>query len=66
MDYMTVKQTAEKWGVSPRWVQALIKKGRIDGVARFGHAWMIPKNAEKPRDTRGQWHKKKDGIATKN
>ena len=52
MDYLTVQQTAEKWGVTPRWVQALIKRGSIDGVVRFGHAWMIPNDAEKPEDGR--------------
>ena len=52
MDYLTVRQTAEKWGVTERWVQALIKRGSIDGVMRFGRAWMIPKDAAKPPDGR--------------
>ena len=52
MDYITVKQTAEKWGVTPRWVQALIKRGSIEGAVRFGRDWMIPKNAAKPADGR--------------
>lgn len=48
MDYLTVQQTAEKWGVTPRRVQGLIKLGSIPGVIRFGHAWMIPGDAQKP------------------
>lgn len=52
MDYLTVQQTAEKWGVTGRWVQALIKRGSIDGVIRFGHVWMVPKDAQKPEDGR--------------
>jgi hypothetical protein len=59
MDYFTVQQTAEKWSVTPRWVQALIKRGSIDGAVRFGHAWMIPKDAEKPEDGRKAISKKK-------
>ena len=66
MEYLTVQQTAEKWNVTPRWVQALIKQNRIDGVIRFGHVWMIPKDAEKPRDTRGDWHRKRNVDNAKN
>ena len=67
MDYLSAQQAAEKWGVSARWVQAYAKKGRIDGVVRFGNSWMIPKDAEKPKDARittgkwiGYWRKDKD------
>ena len=52
MDYITAQQTAEKWGISLRWVQTYLKNGRIDGAVRFGHAWMIPKDAKKPTDPR--------------
>ena len=52
MDFITAQQTAEIWGISLRWVQTYLKNGRIDGAVRFGHAWMIPKNAKKPTDPR--------------
>jgi len=52
MNYISVSQAAEKWGVSERWVQKLLEDGRIKGAARFGRAWMIPKDAEKPPDER--------------
>ena len=52
MDYMSTQQVAKKWGVTPRRVQALIEANRIEGVIRFGHVWMIPKDAEKPSDGR--------------
>ena len=52
MDYLTAQQAAEKWGVSLRWVQTYLKNERIEGAIRFGHAWMIPKNNDKPRDAR--------------
>ena len=52
MEYITVQQAAEKWNVTERWVQALLKRGSIDGAARFGKAWMVPKDAQKPADGR--------------
>lgn len=48
MDYISVKELAEKWELSERWIQKLCEKGRIDGVQRFGRSWMIPIKAEKP------------------
>jgi len=52
MDYMTVSETAEKWGVSERWVHKYLKDGRVKGAVRFGAAWMIPSAAGKPEDPR--------------
>ena len=52
MDYITVRQAAEKWGVKVRWVQTILQDNRIPGAIRFGNAWMIPKDAEKPEDRR--------------
>lgn len=52
MDYISVKEAAENWNVSERWVQKLCEEDRIDGVIRFGRSWMIPKEAQKPNDLR--------------
>ena len=30
--YMTIKQTAEEWGVTPRRIQVLCVEGRIEGA----------------------------------
>ena len=59
MDYMNAKETADKWGLSVRRVQALCEQGRVDGVERLGSVWLIPKNAEKPLDGRTREVKKK-------
>lgn len=48
MDYITVKEAAEKWGVSPRRVQILCGQNRIPGVTRFGNRIMIPADAVYP------------------
>ena len=52
MEYCSVKQTAERWGVSIRWIQVLCKGDRIPGAFRVGNAWAIPADAEKPNDER--------------
>ena len=48
MEYITVKEAAEKWGVSARRVQFLCTNDRIKGVVRFGRAWKIPATAVLP------------------
>lgn len=52
MEFITVKQAAEKWGLSERRLQTMCNDGVIPGVVKFGHAWAIPENAEKPIDKR--------------
>lgn len=52
MEFITVKEAAEKWNLSERRLQAMCNEGIIPGVMKFGHAWAIPKNAEKPVDKR--------------
>ena len=45
--YMTVQETADKWGVTPRQVQILCKTNRIAGAVRMSRIWIIPEDAEK-------------------
>ncbi len=52
MAYINIATAAERWGVTVRRVQELCKKGQIHGATRFGRAWMIPEEAEKPADGR--------------
>ena len=54
MDGMTTKDAAYRWGVTPRQVQLLCAQGRIPGASRFGHAWVIPVDTEKPTDRRSK------------
>lgn len=48
MNYITVKEAAEKWGVSARRVQILCSQNRIPGTTRFGNRLMIPTDAQYP------------------
>ena len=52
MDYMTLKQASEKWGISPRMINYYCSNGRIVGAEKIGTVWLIPKEAEKPMDKR--------------
>ena len=48
MNFCTVKETAERWGVSERFVRKLCKEGRIENVVRDEDTWLIPSSIEKP------------------
>jgi len=52
MEYITAKDAAKKWGISQRRVQVLCELGRVKGAVRLGWAWAVPKDAEKPKDSR--------------
>lgn len=52
LEYISVPETAKKWGISERRVQKLCEENRIPGIAKFSRMWLIPKDAEKPVDGR--------------
>ncbi len=52
MDYMTIKEASEKWGISVRRIQEICALNKVPGVIKFGKEWAIPKNANKPVDLR--------------
>lgn len=59
MNYLSVKQAAEKWKMTPRRVQVLCNENRIDGAKRVGNIWVIPETSEKPIDARKRNQSKK-------
>ena len=52
MEYMSITQAAEKWGITPLRIQALCKEERVPGSIRIGYVWVIPADAEKLKDAR--------------
>lgn len=50
--FMTVKQAAEKWGISDRRIRVLCSEGKIPGAYQEGRGWKIPIDAQKPADGR--------------
>lgn len=52
MQYITVKQASQRWGISDRRVRLLCAEGRIEGVVRKGRSYLIPADTLKPIDGR--------------
>lgn len=52
MEFLSIKQTAEKWGISVRRIQTLCSSDRIPGAQKVGYSWIIPRDAVKPKDER--------------
>lgn len=52
MDYLTVREAAEKWGVTSRMATYYCEQGRISGALKKGNLWLIPKDVPKPLDGR--------------
>ena len=50
--YMTMKEASEKWGIGLRRINTLCNEGRIEGASKIANVWVIPVDAEKPRDER--------------
>ena len=52
MKYLSVPQTAERWGITPRRIQILCNEDRIPGAVKIGNRWAIPDDEPKPADAR--------------
>lgn len=48
MEYITVKEAADKWNTSVQIVRRLCRQERIPGVVQTDGAWLIPEDARKP------------------
>ena len=48
MKYMTVREAAEKWGVTEQLVQEYCVQGRIAGTNKINGFWEIPAETEEP------------------
>lgn len=65
MQYISIQQASEKWGITPRRIQILCNEDRVEGAQRVGRAWIIPENAKKPKDARiksGKYIKNKEDV----
>jgi excisionase family DNA binding protein len=52
VEYITIQEAAEKWGITSRRIQVLCAQGRLEGAVKFGRQWAIPANLKKPEDAR--------------
>lgn len=64
--YISIKEIAIKWGLTPRRVQVLCSTGKIKGAKKLGREWIVPVDADRPLDgrvTTGEyknWRKKNE------
>lgn len=52
MEYISVKEAAENWGLTPRMVIYHCVNGRIQGAGKVAGVWLVPKDAIRPEDRR--------------
>ena len=57
MDYMTLREASEKWGVSSCQINYYCVEGRIPGAVKMAGVWLLPKVADKPADKRRKQNK---------
>ena len=60
MDYMTLKEASENWGISSRQINYYCTDGRISGAVEIAGVRLIPKDADKPADRRYKQSKRID------
>lgn len=53
MNYLSAKEIAEIWNISPQMVRRLCIEGRVTGAALTDRGWIIPDFAEKPEKQEG-------------
>ena len=51
MQYLSAKEIAEKWGVSPILVRRLCRQGRVPGAVQKKDGWSIPEDAVREERT---------------
>ena len=52
MEWITVNEASELWGISGRRVQILCNTDKVQGAKRLGNMWVIPQGTPKPIDGR--------------
>jgi len=62
MEYLTVREAGEKWGVTGRMANYYCAAGRIAGAMKKGNLWLIPADAVKPLDGRARKGRKNDDL----
>lgn len=52
MKYLSTTEVSKKWGIGRRRIEILCANDRVPGAALVGNTWIIPEDAEKPKDKR--------------
>lgn len=43
MEYKSIREMADEWGISKRRIQVLCVQNRIEGAVRIGYSWAMDK-----------------------
>jgi DNA adenine methylase len=65
MDYISVREASDRWGLSVRRIQTLCNEEKVEGATRFAGVWAIPIDAVRPIDNRiksGRYIKSKEEV----
>ena len=49
---LTIHDASKKWNLAERRISACCREGKIIGARKVGKTWLIPDNADKPKDGR--------------
>lgn len=52
MEWISVKEVADKWGLTPRMVVYHCVNDRIKDAKKIAGVWLIPKDTQRPEDRR--------------
>lgn len=52
VEYLSISQVSDKWGITGRRIQTLCNEGRIIGAVKIGRYWAVPADAVRPEDKR--------------
>ena len=52
MEYISVREAAQKWGLTARMINYYCANGRIEGAQKIANVWVVPRNATRPEDRR--------------
>lgn len=64
--YISIKDVAEMWGLTPRSVRNMCATGKIQGAEKVGRDWLVPADTVRPVDKRvtsgdyKNWRNKKE------
>lgn len=55
--YVTIDEKEKEWGITKQTIWRHLKNKRIKGAIKRGNCWLIPQDAEKPKDRRYNYNK---------
>ena len=48
MNYISLKELADKWDISIKYLQTLARTGMLEGAIKKDHRWFVPEDIRHP------------------